>query len=144
MLEREKEEEGGREKYDDDSDYNNNDSLPIVEFTNINRMELRGINSYIIKILIPAMAKDTANEGNGMNEDDENVAVGGDDDENDAVNDWHGRRGWWGETAPTGADMALFYHGVKGGTDGDEESSTEWKMTMNPRLSIGGGREWWS
>ena len=90
MLEQEKEEEGDGEKCNNnDEDDNNNSSLPIMEFTNINRMDLRGINSYIIKIIAHSMARDAADEGNGLNDYHENFDVGGDnnDDADDAVED---------------------------------------------------------
>ena len=86
MLEQEKEEEGDRDKCDDNDDNDNNDnSLPIMEFTNINSMEIRGINSYIIKIIAHSMARYAADEGNELNEYHDNFVVGGDD--NDDVND---------------------------------------------------------
>ena len=57
-LERDNEEEGGRDKCDDEDDNNNNNSFPIVELTNTNRMELIGINIYISEVIIPAMARE--------------------------------------------------------------------------------------
>ena len=62
-----------------------------MELTNIDRMELRGLYSYIIKVLIPSMAGDAADEGNGLNDDDGNVVLGGDDYDNDAVDEGNER-----------------------------------------------------
>ena len=81
-LEQDKEEEGDGYKCNGDNDKNNNDdddkdSLPIVEFTNTNRMEPRGINGYISNICIHAMAGDATEEGNSLNNNDENVLVQG-------------------------------------------------------------------
>ena len=47
-----------------------------MEFTNIDRMELRGFNSYVIKVIIPAMSEDAADKGNGLNDRDDNAVVG--------------------------------------------------------------------
>ena len=69
-LEHEKEEEGDRDKCYDDNYDNDSDIPPIVKFASIDRMEVRGINSYIGKVFIPAMAGDTVNKVNGLIEDD--------------------------------------------------------------------------
>mmetsp|Transcript_40400 Transcript_40400/g.84071 ORF Transcript_40400/g.84071 Transcript_40400/m.84071 type:complete len:497 (-) Transcript_40400:57-1547(-) len=81
---------------------NDNEELERLEFTNINRSELPGLNQYIHGVLIPAMQRD-ANGGNNDNhqedpekddndsdDDDENVViVNSDDDETDDEEEEH-------------------------------------------------------